>query len=340
MKKKKVEIVKPTEPVELPPVYICPLTDFGFKRMFSDKELLLNFLNEALPDVSITEIKYQPTEVIGDIPDLRRAVFDLLCTTDKNENILVEMQVVRQYYFTDRALFYASHLIRQQAPKGPWDFNLKAVHVLAILDFELREGSEEIIERVALMNRRTLEVFSEKLSFTYIQLPHFTKTLEELENDFDRWLYLLRYIDKLTNKPPEVQGRIFERLFNMLQIKQLNEKEMEKYKSDYLNTTEGKSIVRYYTEYGKAHGMKLGEAHGMKLGEARGIKIGEMRGMKLGEARGMKIGEERGMQLGTRNTSLQIALDMAKEGEPIEKISKFTKVPVDELNEYFKREHK
>jgi len=46
------------------------------------------------------------------------------------------------------------------------------------------------------------------------------------------------------------------------------------------------------------------------------------------------------MQLGTRNTSLQIALDMAKEGEPIEKISKFTKVPVDELNEYFKREHK
>jgi len=211
----------------------------------------------------------------------------------------------------DRALFYGSHLVRKQAPKGAWDFNLKAVHVLAILDFELREGSEEIIERVALMNRRTFELFSDKLTFTYIQLQHFTKTLEQLDNDFDRWLYVLRYIHKLTAKPPEVQGRIFEKLFNMLQIKQLNSDEMAKYESDYLRTCEAKSIIRYYTE----------------LGEKQGIQIGEMRGIQIGEARG------------TKNATFSIALDMAKEGEPITKISKFTKLPVEELTNYFKQEN-
>jgi predicted transposase/invertase (TIGR01784 family) len=307
------EMILEIDPLPLSAVYISPLTDFGFKRMFSDKELLLNFLNEVLPDVSITDLTYEPTEVIGEIAEDRRAVFDLLCKTVSGEYVLVEMQCARQYYFADRALFYGSHLIRKQAPKGAWDFNLKAVHVLSVLDFELREGSDEIIERVALMNRRTSELFSDKLTFTYIQLPHFTKTLEQLDNDFDRWLYVLRYIHKLTGKPAEVQGRIFEKLFKMLQIKQLNPDEMAKYESDYIHTCEAKSIIRYYTE------------------------LGEKRGMQLGEARGIQLGEARGMQLGARNNSLTIALDMAKEGEPIAKISKFTKLPVEELTAYFKQ---
>lgn len=74
---------------------------------------------------------------------------------------------------------------------------------------------------------------------------------------------------------------------------------MAKYKSDYLQTCEAKSIIRYYTE----------------------------KGIQLGEARGAK------------NTSFTIALDMAKEGEPVAKISKFTKLPVEELTDYFKKEN-
>jgi len=70
MKKKKII---PTDRIQITDIYINPLTDFGFKRMFSDKELLLNFLNEVLPDVAITDITYEPTEVIGEIADDRRS---------------------------------------------------------------------------------------------------------------------------------------------------------------------------------------------------------------------------------------------------------------------------
>jgi len=106
---------------------------------------------------------------------------------------------------------------------------------------------------------------------------------------------------------------------------------MKTYKSDYLQTCEAKSIIRYYTE--------VGEARGIQIGEARGIQIGEARGIRLGKEQGIQLGEARGEVRGTRNTSLMIALDMAKEGEPIAKISKFTKLPVEELTNYFKQEN-
>ncbi|MDR1675392.1 MAG: Rpn family recombination-promoting nuclease/putative transposase, partial [Tannerella sp.] len=105
------------------PVFLNPLTDFGFKRIFGDRELMIDFLNEVIGDVHIRDVKYKPAEQLGDRDTERKAVFDLLCTSEKGEYFLVEMQNVRQRYFADRALFYSSYLIRNQAPrKKNWDF--------------------------------------------------------------------------------------------------------------------------------------------------------------------------------------------------------------------------
>ncbi|MDR2041658.1 MAG: Rpn family recombination-promoting nuclease/putative transposase, partial [Tannerella sp.] len=122
------------------PVFLNPLTDFGFKRIFGDRELMIDFLNEVIQDVYIQNVKYKPTEQLGDWDKERKAVFDLLCTNEKGEYFLVEMQHARQRYFADRMLFYSSYLIRNQAPrKKDWNFELKAVYVVSVLDFVLAE---------------------------------------------------------------------------------------------------------------------------------------------------------------------------------------------------------
>lgn len=68
---------------------------------------------------------------------------------------------------------------------------------------------------------KTGVLFSKKLNFTFIELPKFTKTEEVLSTNVDRWLFCLRNLSRLDNRPTAVQGRIFEQLFRAAEIKQL-----------------------------------------------------------------------------------------------------------------------
>lgn len=62
------------------PVYINPLTDFGFKRIFGterNKDLLISFLNASLSAHVgiITDIEYLPTEQYGSLPSEKKSNF-------------------------------------------------------------------------------------------------------------------------------------------------------------------------------------------------------------------------------------------------------------------------
>jgi len=71
--------------------YINPLTDFGFKKLFLNKDLMIAFLNDVV-GASIKDITYQPTEGLGEYKEERIAVFDLMCTTDNDEYFIAEIQ--------------------------------------------------------------------------------------------------------------------------------------------------------------------------------------------------------------------------------------------------------
>jgi predicted transposase/invertase (TIGR01784 family) len=133
--------------------YINPYTDFGFKRLFGEeanKDLLIDFLNTFLPERHrVKTLEFRNTEQLGVIALDRRAIFDIYCEAENGERFIVEMQKARQNWFKDRALFYAAFPIRDQAPKGTfdldrkvWDFELKAVYLIAILDFEYDKDEE------------------------------------------------------------------------------------------------------------------------------------------------------------------------------------------------------
>ena len=62
--------------------YINPLTDFGFKKLFGsepNKILLIDFLNQILPDKTVKDLSYASTERLGKIELDRKAIFDLYC---------------------------------------------------------------------------------------------------------------------------------------------------------------------------------------------------------------------------------------------------------------------
>ena len=45
---------------------------------------------------------------------------------------------------------------------------------------------------VALMDMKTGRLFSNDLRLIYLQLPPFVKEVDECDNDFDRWIYVLK----------------------------------------------------------------------------------------------------------------------------------------------------
>jgi predicted transposase/invertase (TIGR01784 family) len=240
--------------------YINPLTDFGFKKLFGEevnKDLLIDFLNELLPERhKIKELTYQPNEQLSITEYDRKAIFDLYCESEKGEKFIVEIQRAKQNFFKDRSVYYASFPIQQQANKGSnWDFRLVAVYTIGILDFIFEEDKDdkEYIHTVQLKNQKN-RVFYDKLTFIYIELPKFGKSLEELDNKIDKWLYLFRYLAKLQERPHALQERIFQKLFAAAEIAKYSREELEIYEESLKYYRDLNNIVYSAKVEGKVEG--------------------------------------------------------------------------------------
>jgi len=207
--------------------YICPFTDFGFKKIFGtepNKDLLIDFLNQLLAEKEgkIADLQYIPTEQLGRNYDDRRAIFDIYCTNEAGERFIVELQKSSQTYFKDRSIYYSTFPIQAQAQIiiAKWP-KLKAVYTIAILDFKFKgtkKDKDNFHHKVKLHNTDTKEVFYEKLSYIYLELPKFTKTLKECETRFEKWLYVLRNLGDLTKRPAKLKEKIFDKLFEVAEI--------------------------------------------------------------------------------------------------------------------------
>ena len=101
--------------------FINPFTDYGFKLIFGrevSKDLLIEFLNDLLEgERVITDLQFLNNEQLPLYPEGRGIIYDVYCTTDTGEKIIVEMQepYAKQLQRTLDLLFIACH---HQSRKG------------------------------------------------------------------------------------------------------------------------------------------------------------------------------------------------------------------------------
>jgi predicted transposase/invertase (TIGR01784 family) len=173
----------------------------------------------------------------------------------------------------------------KQAPKGGWDFNLKAVYVIAILDFVLfdedKDDMEHYLEQVHLTRDRTKTWFTDKLNFIFVELPKFTKEEKDLQTNADRWLYSLKHAKELTLQPAEIRGKIFDKLYKTLEIKQLTKEQMETYDKSILKYKDVRSAVEWAKEKYFARGKTSGIAEGIEKGSIEIAKKCFAEGMSI-----------------------------------------------------------
>ncbi|NEQ98856.1 MAG: Rpn family recombination-promoting nuclease/putative transposase [Cyanothece sp. SIO2G6] len=304
--------------------YINLLTDFGFKRVFGSephKSLLVDFLNTLLPaHHQITDLSYKNSENVGNTPIDRKAIFDIYCQGMNGERFIVEIQKAKQNYFKDRSVYYASFPIQEQALKGEWNYRLEPVYSIGVLDFTFDDHEKDpaYIHTVGLKDQKC-QVFYDKLTFIYIELPKYTKSVGELTNHQDKWLYLLRHLPELDDRPAPFQDSVFLELFEIAEIANFSSDEQETYERS----------LKYYRDLNNV--VNTSKDEGIEIGEKRGIEIGEKRGIEIGEKRGIEIGEKRGIAQGKR--SLLIKLLSGKLGElPPELVSQINNLTPEKLD--------
>ncbi len=217
--------------------YINPFTDYGFKRLFGEepnKDLLLDFLNVLLKEEEgeIKDLTYLKGEQLGTSEVDRKAIFDLYCENEKGEKFIVELQKTKQNFFKDRTVYYSTFPIREQAKRADWNYELKAVYTIAILDFVFDEDKNEPNKYrydIKLTDIETKKIFYDKLTFIYLEMPKFNKTVEELETRFDKWLFVLRNLNKLDRVPDKLREQIFDKLFETAEIAKFTPAQVQSY---------------------------------------------------------------------------------------------------------------
>ena len=285
--------------------YINPYTDFGFKWLFGtekNKVILIDFLNALFDGMEVVEdLEYRQNEHLGAGPEDRHVIFDVYCVTSTGEHIIVEMQNVRQNAFRDRMLFYAAAPIRKQAPKGAWNFELKRVYSIGILNFTLDkadlsvpagtraveqknksddgDGTHSYRHVIQLMDIDTKVIFSKTLTFIYVEMPKFSKAEADLKSLLDKWLYAIKTMAETDNeRPVSLTGEAFDQFFEQARYACLNEDDQRIYDRSLMDYWDIFAIEQTYYNEGLEKGKELGIAEGKELGLVEGKELGRQEG--------------------------------------------------------------
>lgn len=246
------------------PKFINPFTDYGFKKLFGEeasKFILIEFLNSMLPvHHKIAELSFKNTEQLGQTADDRKAIYDIYCESTTGERFIVELQRIKQEYFKDRTIYYATFPIVEQSKRGrDWAYELKPIYCISILDFTLAETSNtEVVHTIQLKNQNNA-VFYDKLTFIYLEIPKFDKTENQLHTNLDKWLFYLKNLNDLTIIPQVFRGdAVFEQAFQKAQIANLNKQEWMDYEMSLKTYRDNRAADAYTRKIAREEGVREG----------------------------------------------------------------------------------
>ena len=236
--------------------FINPFTDFGFHRIFGQeihKELLIDFLNQLLKgEREVRDIRIKNPLQTPELEEGRGVVFDVYCEDSDGVWFVVEMQAAAQPYFYDRGLYYLARAIDQQGQRGKdWKFELQPVYGVFFLNFKMEGEFSKFRTDVILADRSTGRMFSDKIRQVYLELPYFPRgSWEECENDFERWIYLLKHMETLERMPERLRKSVFERLLEVADVASLTKEERVLYDEALKRYRDYKNTVEYAEEKG------------------------------------------------------------------------------------------
>ena len=249
--------------------FLDPKNDVAFRKIFGtekNQDILIRLLNDVIifqENRPITKVTFLKTVQDPDIAAQKTSIVDILCEDDLGCKYIVEMQVAKTAGFEKRAQYYASKAYCCQVHVGGAYHTLKEVIFLAIADYIMFPEKQDYKSDHILLDKKTLEHNLKDFSYTFIELPKFTKTIDELDTFTEKWCYFFRHAEETS--PEDLKklignDEILERVYHELNRFHWTPQELQDYeraekaKNDYIS-----SLMQSHIE-GKAEGLVEGEA--------------------------------------------------------------------------------
>ncbi|NJR21470.1 MAG: Rpn family recombination-promoting nuclease/putative transposase [Richelia sp. CSU_2_1] len=214
-------------------IFINPKTDYAFKKIFGSsksKDILISFLNalvyEGNPTIADLEIinPNLPPQVEG----LKDSYLDVKAKLNDGTLVIIEMQVINVQSFGKRVFYNAAKTYALQLPAAAGYRMLKPVIALTITDFEMFPNRAEFISRFVYKEVKSNFTYPENdMDLVFVELPKFTKEIEQLSTLADKWTYFMKNARNLT-AVPETMDRVPEihQAFEIANQAQLSSEEL------------------------------------------------------------------------------------------------------------------
>ncbi len=294
-------------------VYADLLLDVTFKKAFNpdspNKACLVELLNALLEgeiESPVTDVHSRDKEIRSGSNENRTSVFDIYCIDQMRRRFVVEVQIARQSNILKRAAFYTAQAIAAQGTRGKgFDYGFDPVVTVVFMDFEAFEG-DACVRHLRLRDSGGSKV-PLLFHYTFVELPKFRKSLDELSSTLDRGLFALKNIQRLREMPKPYAGTPFELLFSESKLSRLTKEEQKMIDMEQMRKWDEYAIRSYAIKSGREEGRAEGRAEGLAEGRAKGRAEGE------------------------RNSTFKIARNLLAQGFPLTAIASATGLSTAEL---------
>jgi predicted transposase/invertase (TIGR01784 family) len=245
--------------------FLNPKNDVAFKKVFGSQahqNILIRFINDVLelhPGDQIKTVTYLPTAQEPELAIKKQSIVDVLCTDEKGARYIIEMQVAQTAGFEKRAQYYAAKAYSRQLNKGNSDYSqLKEIIFIAIVDYVLFPDKPGCKSDHVILDRQTHEHDLKDFSFTFIELPKFTKSKDEpLENTLDQWCRFFKYAEETDEADlAHIIGndRIIQEAYKTINRFNWTEAELDAYELELKREMDFMAVQKAAEARGKAEG--------------------------------------------------------------------------------------
>ncbi|MFQ3575638.1 MAG: Rpn family recombination-promoting nuclease/putative transposase [Cytophagales bacterium] len=194
----------------MPIKYLDPKNDLTFRKIFGEHpHLLISFLNSMLPlqeGREILSIEYLDSEIIPELPGLKRSIVDVRCIDNFNRKFIVEMQMYWTSSFKSRMMFNACKAYVKQLYKKDKYSELHPVYGLSLLNEDFMKGDDMkdvYYHHYSMVHNLDSKEVIPGIELIFIELQKF-KTLNYTDKKLQvLWLKFLTLIDESTTQVPE-----------------------------------------------------------------------------------------------------------------------------------------
>ena len=214
--------------------YADLLDDDVFKLVFgreSTKDVMIEFLNQVIPDRKIVDLEFIDKEMHPVERDAKGVVYDMFCKTDSGARIIVEVQRRKQPFYPERAIYYSTFQIQRQVEAGADTYDFLPVYVINILNFKMDGNKDraDVKSVYRLYEETTQRLLTDRVTFIFIELPKFKKSIDELDGNVLEGMYFcFKNMAVLEECPKVLTHQIFRKIFEVSELYNMDQDTRDK----------------------------------------------------------------------------------------------------------------